>query len=203
MAPKNTNLYASTMPQLQGHGFARSGGSQILIFIAIFALALLIGSHAAGNKNNALPGYHPPRQVNIPSLGIAAPVSTMGLNLDNTLAIPENTNEVGWYVNSAHPGHKGSVIMAGHYDSQTGAAIFYELNKLTKGDVIEIRNSAGDKITYLVDKIEQYSINDFPSDVVYSDTDYPSLRLITCAGDFDDKKKIYSHNLVIFASIKK
>ncbi|MEV4061502.1 class F sortase [Nonomuraea dietziae] len=35
---------------------------------------------------------------------------------------------------------------------------------------------------------------------MYGPTDRPELRLITCAGTFDQKRRSYRDNLVIFAS---
>ena len=40
---------------------------------------------------------------------------------------------------------------------------------------------------------------EFPTDQVYGDTAEPTLRLITCGGDFDQSVRSYQGNLIVYA----
>jgi hypothetical protein len=49
----------------------------------------------------------------------------------------------------------------------------------------------------VVERIEQYPKDRFPTDEVY----YPTLRLVTCGGNFDATAGRYRSNLIVFATL--
>ena len=100
------------------------------------------------------------------------------------------------------PGQTGTLIMVGHYDSETGEGIFYKLDQLKIGEEIMLTNTIGEEIIYKIEKMENYPLDNFPDELVYGNTAYPSLRLITCSGNFNAELSRYSHNLVVYASRK-
>lgn len=47
--------------------------------------------------------------------------------------------------------------------------------------------------------MSQHSKDAFPTADVYGNTDAPVLRLITCEGDFDERARSYSDNVIVWA----
>jgi sortase (surface protein transpeptidase) len=144
-----------------------------------------------------------PVRLKIPSLGVDAPMVNLGLNANQTLQVPKEDNEVGWYVGSPAPGVVGPSVMVGHLDSMRGPAVFRDLKKLQPGDTVEVMREDGSSAVFKVDSSQTYSQDNFPTDKVYGSLDYPGLRLITCAGKYSRLKGRYSDNLVVFASLVK
>lgn len=54
---------------------------------------------------------------------------------------------------------------------------------------------------FTVDRVEQHRKTRFPTDDVYFPTPEPTLRLVTCGGDFDTDARSYTDNVVVFASL--
>lgn len=67
-------------------------------------------------------------------------------------------------------------------------------------DEISVGRADGSVVVFTVDGMRRYPKDEFPSLVVYGDTDYPALRLITCGGAFDQSTGHYEDNIVVFAS---
>ncbi len=141
----------------------------------------------------------PPIFLRIPALGTAATVEPVGLNTDGTLEVPTSWTEVGWYEYGPRPGDVGASVLAGHYDSTTGPAVFYRLEKLRKSDAIETNLADGTVMRFTVDRIQEVSKDAFPADEVYGRVDRPELRLITCGGAFDKKTHHYLKNVIVYA----
>ncbi len=143
-----------------------------------------------------------PVQINIPKLGISASMEKMGLNQDGSLAVPAKWNDVGWYAAGTKPGDVGPAVLVGHLDSYTGPAVFWNLRKLQAGDDIEIQRADGTQVSFRVTSLEHYDQNNFPTQKVYGPTATPSLRLITCSGNYNRLLGHYSQNLVVYAELK-
>jgi hypothetical protein len=90
-------------------------------------------------------------------------------------------------------------VVVGHIDSHSGPAVFYRLRDLEVGHTIEIDRSDGLIALYRVSETALVDKDEFPTDQVYGDTAEPTLRLITCGGDFDRTVKSYRGNLIVFA----
>lgn len=175
--------------------------------VILFLGAILLLAKFTGFLNPKIPGrisgtYQAvalPQQVEIPAINVKAPVTTLNLNADGSLQVPEHDNEVGWYTGSPAPGAIGPSVMVGHLDSVRGAAVFANLHKLKPGDTIKILRKDNTTVEYKVESLETYPQNQFPSDKVYGALDYPGLRLITCIGTYSRLIGRYSDNLVVYA----
>jgi sortase (surface protein transpeptidase) len=141
-----------------------------------------------------------PSQLNIPSLNISAPFEELGLNNNHTLAVPQNSMGVGWFVYGAKPGQIGAAVVVGHLDTAKGPAIFADLSKIKPGDKIVITRDDGSVVTYRVDSLAKYSQSNFPTQAIYAPVSYAAIRLITCSGTWDKKAGHYSQNLVVFGT---
>ena len=56
----------------------------------------------------AAPAVAPPARLEVPGLGLAAPVDPMGIAGDGQMALPEDVDRVGWYRFGPEPGAAGS-----------------------------------------------------------------------------------------------
>lgn len=141
----------------------------------------------------------PPVQIDIPHIGVSAPVDEVGLLDDGTMAVPEQFERTGWYGGLEAPGESGTAAIVGHLDSHTGPGVFARLPELRGGEEIIVTRADGSTVTFVVQRTEQYDKDKFPTIAVYSPTAEPSLRLITCGGDYDRRRRHYHDNVVVYA----
>ena len=97
--------------------------------------------------------YAPDRVV-IPSLGVDANVQVVGVTVSGNMGTPtgENKyNDVAWYKDGAKPGEEGRAVIAGHLDNGFGSsAVFANLDKLKKGDLIVVLSKDGSSSVFNV-----------------------------------------------------
>jgi hypothetical protein len=140
-----------------------------------------------------------PVRIEIPAIGVRAPIIRLGLNPDRTLEVPKDFGDTGWWSGGPRPGEPGPAVIAGHIDSYTGPAVFYRLRDLDPGDAIAVVRRDGSRTRFTVLGSEQYPKTHFPTDRVYGRTSGPTLRLITCGGAFDESTGHYVDNTVVYA----
>lgn len=160
--------------------------------------SLAPGETAVGLSRSA------PTVVDIDAIGVHSPVTPVGLERDGTIAAPDldAPHRTGWYSPGPAPGQIGAAALVGHVDSRrSGAAVFYDLGSLGRGDAITVARRDGRSVTFTVDLVESYPKRDFPYGAVFSSTGYAALRLITCGGDFDTRDRSYTHNIVVYATM--
>jgi sortase (surface protein transpeptidase) len=144
-----------------------------------------------------------PTELRIPKLDLTAEFEApLGLKADKTIEVPDTYTKVGWYENGATPGEVGPAVILGHVDSYEGPAIFWSLGKLKEGDEVEVKRADGTTAVFVVEYSQRFDQDEFPTMLVYGPTDKPTLRLVTCSGKFDKAAQKYSHNLVVFATLK-
>ncbi|UUN27583.1 class F sortase [Streptomyces sp. FIT100] len=145
-----------------------------------------------------------PKRLQIPYISVDAPFIPLGLSPTGQLNSPpvNNNNLVGWYKDGPTPGERGTAIVAGHFDTMTGPAVFVGLSELKPGRMVDITREDGTIATFKVDSVETFDKKTFPSARVYDDTPQALLRLITCAGEYDKSAKDYNQNLVVFAHLE-
>ena len=142
-----------------------------------------------------------PVRVEIPSIGVASSLDRLGRAPDGTVEVPREWEVAGWYAPGPRPGDPGSAVILGHVDSKGGPAVFYRLHQLRRGDQIKIARSDGSAVGFVVQRTEQYPKDRFPTDEVYYPTLTPTLRLVTCGGDFDATAGHYRSNVIVFATM--
>ena len=142
-----------------------------------------------------------PVRIVIPGIGVSARVIPLGLNRDRTLEVPKDYNKTGWFRGGPEPGESGAAVIVGHVDSETGPAVFYRLRALKRGDEIKVVLQNGSTVRFVADWMKAVPKDDFPTKLVYARTQQPTLRLITCDGDFDESRGVYRDNYIVFARI--
>jgi sortase (surface protein transpeptidase) len=145
-----------------------------------------------------------PVRVEIPAIGVATRLQRLGRAGDGTIEVPHGPDKwdvAGWYKDGTRPGDPGSAVILGHVDSKSGPAVFYRLRELRRGDQIEVDRAGGSRVTFTVQRVEQYPKRRFPTAEVYYPTLEPMLRLVTCGGAFNTATGHYTDNVIVFASL--
>ncbi len=75
-----------------------------------------------------------PRGVQVPSVGIDAPVVRRGLDKDGAIDPPpyDLPQTAGWYGKGTRPGAEGAALLVGHVDTETEPAVFYGLSTVPR-----------------------------------------------------------------------
>jgi sortase (surface protein transpeptidase) len=134
----------------------------------------------------------------IPAIGLRATLQVIGLDASGTLQPPASLTQAGWYGSSPVPGDDGPAIIAGHVDSYSGPAVFFQLKSLSPGTRITVGLSSGRTVAFRATAIQRYAKSDFPTEQVYGARPDPELRLITCGGNFAAGH--YLDNVVVYAA---
>jgi sortase (surface protein transpeptidase) len=122
----------------------------------------------------------------------------LGLRADGTMEVPPAGFPAGWYTGAPTPGELGPAIIAGHVD-WTGPGVFYDLHKLVPDDEVAVGREDGSVAVFRVTRVEQYPKDEFPTELVYGNTDHAALRLITCGGAWNAHTRHYEDNIIAFA----
>jgi sortase (surface protein transpeptidase) len=141
-----------------------------------------------------------PVRVQLPSIGVDAPMVPLGLDAAGALEAPDGMAETGWWTGGPEPGEAGPAVIAGHVDSQEGPAVFFRLRELRAGDTVNVLRADGSQVEFVVERLERHPKDEFPTGAVYGDTPGPTLRLITCGGDFDRSSGHYRDNVIAYAA---
>lgn len=142
-----------------------------------------------------------PTRVELPSVGISSDLERLGLDADGVIQAPSRWETAGWFRGGPRPGEQGPAVILGHVDSTSGPAVFYRLRDVERGDRVRVTRADGSVAVFEVDRMEQHPKARFPTADVYFPTLEPSLRLVTCGGDFDRSAGSYRDNLVVFATL--
>ncbi len=80
--------------------------------------------------------------------------------------------------------------------------MFFRLGELEPGATVSVAREDGRTARFVVDKVERYPKDRFPTVAVYGDTTQRAeLRLITCGGAFDSRTGHYQDNVVAYAHL--
>ncbi|MFE4859417.1 class F sortase [Streptomyces sp. NPDC056670] len=144
-----------------------------------------------------------PQRVEVPSIGIAAPVVRRGLDGDGAVDPPPYTtpNTVGWYVDGPRPGEAGAALLVGHVDTESKPAVFYGLSAARPGARVKVTGSDGTVAEFTIDDVQVFPRSHFDAAKVYGPRQRgrAELRLITCGGTYDRTTKSYTANVVVSA----
>ena len=78
--------------------------------------------------------------------------------------------------------------------------MFYRLGELRPGDHVRVNREDGTTATFVINRVETFEKDAFPTREVYGTTDRAELRLITCSGQYADEEG-YLSNTVVFAHL--
>ncbi|MGV9271857.1 class F sortase [Streptomyces griseosporeus] len=144
-----------------------------------------------------------PQRVDIPDLGVQAPVVARGLTAAGAIDPPPFAQAavVGWYRGGVRPGAAGTALMVGHVDTETRPAVFYKLSTLTPGRTVRVVRDDGKVAEFTVESVEVVPRDRFDAHRAYGvrHSGRAELRLITCGGTFDRASRSYTANVIVSA----
>lgn len=148
-----------------------------------------------------VPAVVPPVRLVVPALGIDAPIGPVGVDPDGQMTVPTDVREIGWYRHGPVPGVRGSAVLAGHVDSRTqGVGVFFELDRLQPGDMVEVTDADGATTAWVVTGRQLIDKAQLPLEEVFRRDGPARLVLITCGGSFDPAQRSYGSNVVVTAA---
>ncbi|MEV5435938.1 class F sortase [Streptomyces sp. NPDC052682] len=144
-----------------------------------------------------------PQRLDIPGLGVQAPVVARGLNTNGALDPPpfDQAGVVGWYKDGVKPGAAGTALMVGHVDTETRPAVFYKISAMRPGQKIRVFRDDAKIAEFTVDDVQVIGRDRFDAQQAYGPrrTGRAELRLVTCGGTFDRTTRSYTANVVVSA----
>ncbi|MET8378486.1 class F sortase [Streptomyces microflavus] len=144
-----------------------------------------------------------PRSVEVPSVGIDAPVVPRGLDKDGAIDPPpyDLPQTAGWYGKGTEPGAEGPALIVGHVDTETKPAVFYGLSAVQPGEKVRVVRDDGSVAEFTVDDVQVVTRERFDAEKAYGPRvdGRAELRLITCGGKYDEKSRSYTANVVVSA----
>jgi sortase (surface protein transpeptidase) len=152
-------------------------------------------------EDQALPVVVRPVRLRIPALEVDAPVLPVGIApVSYELDVPPDEKLISWYEHGPSPGGRGSSLLAGHVDYEGRAGVFYRLRWLEEGERFEVGYEDGTSRTFEVVGLQQFEKQQLPTSQLFSEDGEPTVVLVTCGGEFDEGRRSYSDNLVVYAS---
>ncbi len=142
-----------------------------------------------------------PVSLEIERTGVDAYIEYVGLTDDGAMDVPQEWENVGWFEPGTLPGEVGNSVIAGHYDSPTGPAVFFELRELEPGDLITVITDEDEQLTFEVTKTEMVLADDAPLEEIFGSSEDRNLNLITCDGIWDQSANMYDHRLVVYTTL--
>ncbi|MGE3856008.1 MAG: class F sortase [Dehalococcoidia bacterium] len=154
-------------------------------------------------------------RIRIPSISVNAPLSYRAVT-GSEMPEPSGPTDVAYYDMAKFPGMGGvpggggNSILAGHVDLRRpvayagnveyqGPAVFWSLDKLRAGDIIEI-DYKGKTYKYAVTAANEYNAESADWGKVWSsEVKKETLTLFTCGGTFNPETHEYSTRLVVRA----
>ncbi len=208
-------------PEVARHFVPGHSGRRLLLFLA----CILVCGPAAGCSSArrtleppASPSPPPtsttdpwdalgaPARLEIPAIGIAAPLEPLGLDEEQRIEAPERWDFAGWYDVGFRPGEAGNALISGHYDREDGeAAVFYRLGELEPGQRIYVSYPGGERYRFLVEDrrmVDAAAVDRAAWDAIFGPADEPRLSLVTCDGVWDAELGSYDQRLILHASLE-
>ncbi len=142
-----------------------------------------------------------PVRLEVPALGLDAPVDAVGVETDGVMAIPEDVDRVGWYRFGPAPGAPaGTAVLAGHVDdAEQGLGVLAPLETASVGDEVLVTGEDGVPSRWQVVAREEFDKQVVPLADLFTREGPPRLVLITCGGPFLSDIRSYRDNVVVVA----
>ncbi|MGH2760085.1 MAG: class F sortase [Actinomycetota bacterium] len=134
-----------------------------------------------------------PGEMEIPAIGVRAPVVPVGTHEDGTMASPTGAVDVGWW-NGLRPG-EGNALFAAHVNWNGRLGPFYRLKELKAGDEVVIKGD-GKSVTYKVVWVRNFDPNMDAAELLGNESGDQIATLITCGGVFDRSIGHYTERVV-------
>jgi sortase (surface protein transpeptidase) len=138
-----------------------------------------------------------PVSIAIPDINLTSSLVPVGTLADGSVDVPADPSIAGWFSPGPRPGERGPAVIMGHVDSLTGPGVFFHLAELSIGSTVTVTSADGPR-SFVVQAVERFPKDTFPTARVYGAVPEPALRLITCGGTFDRSTGHYRDNVIVF-----
>lgn len=141
-----------------------------------------------------------PHTIHIPRIQRVGYIQQVGIDQFNNITVPNNIYMAGWYVHSVKPGKRGLTIIDGHRDGVVNKGLFFNLETLLKGDLIEVKYGNGEIVKFKTFKVVTVKEKDARKYLFSKDIKIASqLNLISCVGVYDPEKNNYDKRIIVMA----
>ena len=122
-------------------------------------------------------GTSDPMELRIERIGVRSSLVALGLDPQGVVQMPPANEgmQAGW-----HQTQPQQWIIVGRIESNKARGVYFRLNDLLQGDVIEVSKKDGSVARFAVTRTERIIRDDFFAEAVARDKDEQGLRLITC-----------------------
>ncbi|WP_347860815.1 class F sortase [Salimicrobium sp. PL1-032A] len=144
-----------------------------------------------------------PSTLSIPAIDVEAEVEKVGVDDQGRMGVPNGMETVAWFEPGTKPGAAGNSVIAGHVDDTVNPAVFYDLDKLEKGDEVTVTDADGKSLTFEVTGKEVFNRNNSPVKDIFGYSHRSALNLITCNGEFNENINGREDRLVVYTELKK
>ncbi|GHF94568.1 class F sortase [Streptomyces thermodiastaticus] len=136
-----------------------------------------------------LPDVPAPRRVEVPGLGVSAPVTALASDAPSRLAPPPDTRAattVGWYATGVRPGAQGAALLMGRADTGGRPAALHALPSVRPGETVRVVQDGGRTADFTVEAVTTVPAARLAGRLAEgARPGRAELRLIACAGTFD------------------
>ena len=143
-----------------------------------------------------------PIQMRIPIINVDAPIEYLEI-IDGLMQQPTGDTHITWYKETSRLAEVGNGIYAAHvnwYGNPEG--IFFRLESLQEGDVIEIDGDDMQTYLYEVQWMQNFPSDEEPPDEALGLTDEAAITLITCGGEWSSALSEYDHRTLVRAVLR-
>lgn len=143
-----------------------------------------------------------PVRLKIPAIGVDTAIEDALITPDGRMDVPAGSINVAWFALGPSPGKIGSSVIGGHFGIDNGVPkVFYNLDKLKIGDLVQIVNDRGETLSFIVRSTKSFNRDDDATTVFTSQDGLAHLNLITCEGLWNQVDDSYPQRLVVFTDL--
>lgn len=142
-----------------------------------------------------------PRYIRVPSIGVdTTRVLETGLTNDGAVETPAGIYDTSWYDSSASiTDETGAMFVVGHYVGPNEAGVFFNLEDIKVGNIVEIEQGDGTLSHFRVIEKEEFPVDNV--DMVKAlnpvNPDKLGLNLMTCGGNWNVGEQQYDHRTLV------
>jgi len=140
-----------------------------------------------------------PARLQLPKLGIDAPVVQVLTDQDGTMGSPTNATDIGWY-----PGvrpRKGNALFDSHHDWNGEDGSFFALEEMRPGDEVVVLGANGERFVYTVVWEKEVNGAIDATDLLGPHAGRQEVTLITCGGAFNTLTRHHVDRIVVRAEL--
>lgn len=138
--------------------------------------------------------------VELPSLGVAAPIVRVGVDMKSAMVVPGNARDVAWLDQGVFPGNTQNAVLAGHINYNRRAGSFSNIQRMSEGDPVVVVMD-GKRWTFKVTWVCSFDRDTDLAEQIMGYTERPSVTLISCGGVFDRRARTHTNRIAVRAEL--